>query len=153
MFINIKSNFISNQVFPFHFGKTSLFLRVCKLWANLLQKYSGKHFIPVCWWRQIILNYRYIIVIPMHPHIYISRSFDVNYPWMHTLHYQQHSFGLLLIISVLHFIYWGHLSNHIYNPCQPLTSSAQTDSVWRYMRHTFTEHWMSGNVGVFSWLI
>ena len=28
----------------------------------------------------------------MHQHIYISRSFDVNYPWMHTLHYQ-HSFG------------------------------------------------------------
>ena len=61
-------------------------------WASSLQKYSGQHFIPVCWWRQIILNYRYIIVIPMHQHIYISRSFDVNYPWMHTLHYQ-HSFG------------------------------------------------------------
>ena len=43
--MNIKSNFISNQVFPFHFGKTSLFLRVCKLWqSNPMGKFIAKIF-------------------------------------------------------------------------------------------------------------
>ena len=53
-------------------------------WASSLQKYSGQHFIPVCWWRQIILNYSYIIVISIHLHIYTST-------FLHILLYSNYS--------------------------------------------------------------